>query len=138
LLDKVLAEVGIPREETYVTNAVKHFKWTPRGKRRLHATPTAREVTACKPWLEAEVQALGPQMIVALGATAARALFGNQFRVTQQRGKPIKSPLAPWCMATVHPSALLRAPAEFREQAIADFTADLRTVARHLQRISAA
>ena len=133
LLDKVLIDVGIPRKEAYVTNAVKHFKWEPRGKRRLHSTPSAREVTACKPWLEAEIAAIRPQMIVALGATAARALFGNQFRVMAQRGKPIDSPHAPWCMATIHPSAILRTPDDQRAKALTDFTADLRVVAKQLQ-----
>jgi DNA polymerase len=133
LLDRVMHDVGLPREQVYVTNAVKHFKWEPRGKRRLHSKPSSREVAACYPWLEAEIAAIKPKMIVALGATAAQSLFGNGFRVTQHRGEKINSPHADWCMATVHPSALLRTPDDQREQAIAAFADDLRKVARHLQ-----
>ncbi len=135
LLDEVLIDVGIPRDQAYVTNAVKHFKWEPRGKRRLHATPSAREVTACKPWLMAEIEAIKPQLIVALGATAARSLFGNQFRVLKQRGQPIESPLAPVCIATIHPSAILRTPDDQRASALEDFKADLRVVAGWLKRL---
>src|SRR5438105_8572911 len=103
LLDQLMEEVGIPRQQVYVTNAVKHFKWTPRGKRRLHGKPNSREVTACRPWLEAEIHAIEPKMIVCLGATAAQSLLGAKFRITQQRGEIIETPFAPWLMATYHP-----------------------------------
>ena len=137
LLDKVLEEVGIDRADVYVTNAVKHFKWEPRGKRRIHSKPSAREVTACKPWLVAEVEVIKPQVIVALGATAAQAMMGKEFRVTQSRGKPIHdSTWAPCVIATVHPSSILRAPDEERRQAMADFTDDLRVVKKEMDRIS--
>src|SRR5581483_9792584 len=110
LLDRALTEAGIDRQKVYVTNAVKHFKWEPRGKRRIHQKPNAREIQACKPWLEAEISTVRPRVIVALGATAAQSLFGNQFRVSRQRGQLISSPLAPSALATVHPSSILRAP----------------------------
>jgi len=110
LLDEALAEAGIDRTQTYVTNVVKHFKWEPRGKRRIHKKPNAREITACRPWLEAEIGLVKPKVIVCLGATAAQALLGAQFRVSKQRGQFIKSTLAPYIMATVHPSSILRAP----------------------------
>jgi DNA polymerase len=112
LLDKVLEQTGIERNETYVTNAVKHFKWEPRGKRRIHQKPNSLEITACKPWIEAEIAVLKPEVIVCMGATAAQALLGRGFRVSQQRGQWIKSDLAPYVIATVHPSSLLRAPDE--------------------------
>src|SRR5205814_9960980 len=108
LLDKALAEAGIDRSTVYVTNVVKHFKWEPRGKRRIHKKPNAAEITACRPWLQAEVDLLKPQVIVCLGATAAQALLGRAFRVTQHRGELMKSALAPFLMATVHPSSILR------------------------------
>jgi uracil-DNA glycosylase len=133
LLDRVMQEVGLPREEVYVTNAVKHFKWEPRGKRRIHSKPSSREVAACHPWLEAEIATIKPKMILALGATAAQSLFGNGFRVTQHRGEKITSPHADWCMATVHPSALLRTPDDQREEAIAAFAHDLKKAATHLK-----
>jgi len=110
LLDKALEEVGIDRSQTYVTNVVKHFKWEPRGKRRIHKKPNGQEIAACRPWLEAEIALIKPKIIVALGATAAQALLGPQFRVTKQRGQFIESNLAPYVMATVHPSSILRAP----------------------------
>ncbi len=110
LLDDALEEAGIDRSQTYVTNVVKHFKWEPRGKRRIHKKPNAREIAACRPWLEAEIALIKPTVIVALGATAAQALLGPQFRVTKQRGQFIESTLAPYVMATVHPSSILRAP----------------------------
>src|SRR5690606_28295012 len=100
LLDEVLLEVGIPRGQVYVTNAVKHFKWTPRGKRRLHAKPTAREVSACRPWLETEIRSVQAEMIVCLGATAAQSLLGSKFRITQQRGEVLKTEFAHWLLAT--------------------------------------
>jgi DNA polymerase len=112
LLDQVLEEVGIDRSQVYVTNVVKHFKWIPAGKRRLHAKPNAREVSACRPWLEAEIASVKPKVLVCLGATAAQALLGRNFRVSRQRGELISSPLAPYAIATVHPSSLLRAPDE--------------------------
>jgi DNA polymerase len=112
LLDQALEAAGIDRSETYVTNVVKHFKWEPRGKRRIHAKPNAKEIAACRPWLEAEISLLRPEVIVCLGATAAQALLGKQFRVSRQRGEFVKSPLAPRVMATVHPSSILRAPDE--------------------------
>jgi uracil-DNA glycosylase len=110
LLDEALAEAGIDRKQTYVTNVVKHFKWEPRGKRRIHKKPNAQEINACRPWLEAEIALIKPRVLVALGATAAQALLGAQFRVTKQRGKFLDSTLAPYVMATVHPSSILRAP----------------------------
>jgi DNA polymerase len=110
LLDDALEEAGIDRSQTYVTNVVKHFKWEPRGKRRIHKKPNAREIAACHPWLEAEIALIKPTVIVALGATAAQALLGPQFRVTKQRGQFIESTLAPYVLATVHPSSILRAP----------------------------
>ena len=110
LLDDALVEASIDRSHTYVTNVVKHFKWEPRGKRRLHKKPNASEIQACRPWLEAEISLIKPKVIVCLGATAAQALLGPQFRVSKQRGQFIESTLAPYIMATVHPSSILRAP----------------------------
>jgi DNA polymerase len=135
LLDKVLTEVGIDRSEVYVTNIVKHFKWTPRGTRRLHSKPSAREITACRPWLEAEMEAIEPLLVVCLGATAAQGLLGSSFRITRQRGRVLKFPgaHARWIMATYHPSAVLRAPDEAaRARLRAEFTHDLRVAARRL------
>lgn len=110
LLDEALAEAGIDREEAYVTNAVKHFKWEERGKRRLHKKPGAREIRACRPWLLAEFEAVQPEVVVCLGATAAQSLLGADFRITQQRGQLLPWSVAPWILATYHPSAVLRAP----------------------------
>src|SRR6266853_4533378 len=110
VLDKALAAAGIDRQEVYVTNIVKHFKWEPRGKRRLHKKPNALEISACRPWLDAEVNAVKPQVVVLLGATAAQGILGNQFRVTKQRGQWLQSKIASLVMATVHPSSILRAP----------------------------
>jgi DNA polymerase len=110
LLDRALAAAGIDRRSVYVTNAVKHFKWEPRGKRRIHQKPSAGEVRACRPWLDAEIRAVRPRAIVCLGATAAQTLLGRLFRVTEHRGELVASPLAPLVMATVHPSSILRAP----------------------------
>jgi DNA polymerase len=130
LLDRALADAGIDRSRVYVTNAVKHFKWVQRGKRRLHRKPGAREIQACYPWLEAEIAALKPAVIVCLGATAAQAPLGRDFRVTQRRGEFVATPFAPHVMATIHPSSLLRAPdPETRERELARFIAELRTVA---------
>jgi uracil-DNA glycosylase len=131
LLDRCLAEAGIDRSRTYVTNAVKHFKWVPRGTRRIHSKPGAVEIEACFPWLEAELAVVAPRIIVALGATAAQALFGKAFRVTRDRGRLVPSNLARYALATVHPSALLRAPdEETRRREIRRFVDDLREVAR--------
>jgi uracil-DNA glycosylase family protein len=134
LLDRCLKAAGIDRRQAYVTNAVKHFKWIPRGTRRIHSKPNSMEVAACFPWLEAEIEAVKPQIVVALGATAAQALFGRTFRVTRDRGKPIPSKWAPYAMATVHPSSLLRAPDEeagHREMAL--FIEDLKKAAELLR-----
>jgi uracil-DNA glycosylase family protein len=134
LLDEALEEAGIDRSQSYVTNVVKHFKWEPRGKRRIHAKPNAVEIAACVPWLEAELELVKPRVLVCLGATAAQALLGKQFRVTQDRGKWVESPLAPRVMATVHPSSILRSPdSETRHAEMAHFIADLRPVAEALQ-----
>jgi DNA polymerase len=134
LLDTALLQAGIDRTRVYVTNTVKHFKFVPieRG-RRLHKKPNAAEIRACKPWLETEIRTVKPRVIVALGATAAQALLGKQFRVTQDRGRPIPSELAEAIVATVHPSAILRAPDDAREEARREFIADLKRVAAYLQ-----
>jgi DNA polymerase len=135
LLDKALAEAGIARTDVYVTNAVKHFKWEPRGKRRIHKKPRWSEVTACRPWLEAEVRAVKPAVVVCLGATAAQSVFGSAFRLMQQRGRPLASALAPRVVATIHPSAVLRAPdADGRRAAFETLVADLRVAARLVAR----
>ena len=127
LLDRALAEAGIDRDDVYVTNTVKHFKWEPRGKRRIHQKPNSREIAACRPWLEAELRILKPKLLVCLGSTAAQAIFGSSFRVTRERGKVMPSDLAPRVLATVHPSSLLRQPdEESRAREYALFVADLR------------
>jgi DNA polymerase len=129
LLDKAMAEAGIERTEVYVTNAVKHFKWEPRGKRRIHKKPNSMEIMACKPWLEAEIDEVKPDVIVCLGATAAQTLLGQDFKVSTQRGVWLTSSLAPFVMATVHPSSLLRAPDdETRRREIQRFVEELRLV----------
>jgi DNA polymerase len=134
LLDRCLVEVGIDRARSYVTNVVKHFKWVPRGPRRIHSKPGAVEIEACFPWLEAEIAAVRPQVVVALGATAAQAMFGKGFRVTRERGRFVPFALAPYALATVHPSALLRAPDEAtRRREILRFVEDLRQVAAILR-----
>jgi DNA polymerase len=139
LLDRCLAEAGLDRKASYVSNVVKHFKFTPRGKRRIHGKPNAMEIRACIPWLKAEIERVKPEMIICLGATAAKALLGASFRVSQQRGAPVPSPLAPIVIATVHPSSLLRATDdETRHQEIERFTADLKTAAKLLKRPHAA
>jgi len=131
LLDSALEEAGIDRSKTYVTNAVKHFKWERRGKRRIHKKPNAVETAACRPWLDAEIAALKPQVIVCLGATAAQALLGRGFRVTQQRGELMKSSLAPFILATVHPSSILRAPDdETRQSEMQRFIEDLKQLVK--------
>jgi len=130
LFDNALEAAGIDRKQTYVTNVVKHFKWEPRGKRRIHKKPNAIEIAACRPWLEAEIAVVKPEVILALGATAAQALLGPQFRVTKQRGQFIESTLAPYVMATVHPSSILRAPDdETRQLEYRRFVDDLKKVA---------
>jgi DNA polymerase len=131
-LDRALEEAGIDRETVYVTNVVKHFKFTPRGKRRIHKTPNAEEIAACRPWLEAEVAVVKPALIVALGATAAQALLGRGFRITRQRGDFFPSDLGPEITATVHPSAVIRAPDEERREQHRLFVRDLTRVARRL------
>jgi DNA polymerase len=134
LLDRALEEAGIDRSQAYVTNAVKHFKWKPQGKRRLHQTPRVGEIEACKPWLQAEVEAVKPQALLAMGATAARSLFGTKVKVTKDRGRPLESPLAPVAAVTIHPSALLRLrDHDEREAELAAFVADLEGVATALQ-----
>jgi uracil-DNA glycosylase family protein len=134
VLDEGLEAAGIERSLAYVTNAVKHFKWTARGKRRIHQKPNAAEIAACRPWLEAELAVVRPQVLVALGATAAQALLGRQFRVTKQRGVPVESDLAPYVVATVHPSSILRQETEEdRAAAMQAFVADLKVVAKLLR-----
>ena len=134
LLDRCLVEAGIDRTQTYVTNVVKHFKWVPRGPRRIHSKPSTVEIQACFPWLEAEISVVKPRIVVALGATAAQALFGKHFRVTRDRGRLVPFALAPCALATVHPSALLRAPdEETRRREIERFINDLGQVAALLQ-----
>jgi len=128
LLDKALEEVEIDRSQVYVTNVVKHFKWKPQGKRRIHQKPNWREIAACRPWLDAEVAVLKPRVLVCLGATAAQALLGRDFRVSRQRGELVESPLAPNAIATVHPSSILRA--EDRELEYREFVRDLEKIAK--------
>ena len=130
LLDKGLEEAGIDRDSVYVTNVVKHFKWEPRGKRRIHAKPNAAEIGACRPWLETEIALVQPRVLVCLGATAAQALLGRSFKVSTQRGEFVPSPLAPLVTATVHPSSILRAPDDAsRREETRRFVEDLRKVA---------
>lgn len=129
LLDKLLVEAGIDRKKVYVTNAVKHFKWEPRGKRRIHKKPNSVEIAACRSWLEAEIASAHPKVIVCLGATAAQSLLGRDFRVTQHRGELLDSSLAPYVIATVHPSSILRAPDEAtRHEEMRRFVDDLRKI----------
>src|SRR5689334_11155780 len=133
LLDEAFAEVGIPRQEVFVTNAVKHFKWEPRGKRRIHQKPTLGEIKACRPWLETEIAIVQPQGIVCLGATAAQSLLGPQFRITRDRGRFFDSESASWITATLPPSATLRTPdREKKEEARALFLEALRAVLKRL------
>lgn len=134
LLDKALVEAGIDRKEVYVTNAVKHFNWESRGKRRIHKKPNAMHIAACRPWLDAEIAAVKPRVIVCLGATAAQSLLGKTFKVTQRRGELISSDLAPFILATVHPSSILRAPdEESRHAEFTTFVQDLRQVSKALE-----
>jgi uracil-DNA glycosylase len=135
LLDKALADAGIDRGLVYVTNVVKHFKWEPRGKRRIHAKPNAAEIGACRPWLETEIALVKPRVLVCLGATAAQALLGKAFKVSKQRGEFVGSALAPHVTATVHPSSILRAPDdESRREEMRRFVADLKKIAAKLER----
>jgi len=139
LLDKALVAAGIDREKVYVTNAVKHFNWEPRGKRRIHKKPNAMHIAACRPWLDAEIEAVKPRVVVCLGATAAQALLGRTFKVTQRRGELISSNIAPYLLATVHPSSILRAPdEESRHEEMARFIDDLRNVSHALEKKKAA
>jgi len=131
VLDDALEAAGIRRDETYVTNVVKHFKWEPQGKRRKHKKPSAREIAACLPWLERELELIRPKVLVCLGATAAQALFGKDFRVSIMRGRIVSTALAPRAMATVHPSSILRQRTrDERHREIARFVADLKIAAR--------
>jgi len=135
VLDEALEAAGIDRSQVYVTNAVKHFKWKPQGKRRLHQKPNAAEINACRPWLDAEIAWLKPELLVLLGATAAQGLLGRDFRVTLQRGQFIERPGLPLVVATVHPSSILRAPDdETRELEMRAFVQDLTRVAQRLRR----
>ncbi|MGZ4844691.1 MAG: UdgX family uracil-DNA binding protein [Candidatus Angelobacter sp.] len=139
VLDKALAAAGIERKDVYVTNIVKHFKWEPRGKRRLHKKPNALEISACRPWLDAEINAVKPQVLVLLGATAAQGIMGRLFRVTQHRGQWLESNIAPLVLTTVHPSSILRAPDdESRHNEMRRFVADLKKVATQIHRQRAA
>jgi DNA polymerase len=136
ILDRALEDAGIDRTKVYVTNAVKHFKWTPapRGKRRIHKKPGAEEIRACRPWLDAEIGQVDPKVVVALGATAAQALMGRDFRLTQHRGELLESDIGPLVAATVHPSSILRAPDDrARAEALEAFTRDLASVAAALR-----
>ena len=134
LLDRALEDAGIDRTTVYVTNIVKHFKWEPRGKRRIHKKPRQSEINACRPWIDDELAIVKPKALVCMGSTAAQALIGKTFRVTADRGKVVPSPLAPVVLATVHPSSILRAPdEETRHEEYRRFVADLKVAARHLQ-----
>ena len=132
LLDEALVEAGIDRGRVYVTNAVKHFRWTRRGKRRLHEKPNAQQMRACRPWLEAEIDVVRPKLIVLLGATAAQSVMGPDFRVSRQRGEVMPSPFGVPALATVHPSSILRATdSASRDAAMESFISDLRVAAKH-------
>jgi DNA polymerase len=130
LLDKALEDAGIDRSQVYVTNVVKHFKWQARGKRRIHQKPNRSEIAACRPWLEAELDVIEPRVLVCLGATAAQALLGRDFRVSRRRGELVESDLAENVIATVHPSSILRADDETREQEYGELVRDLEKVAK--------
>jgi DNA polymerase len=132
VLDAALEQAGIDRDQVYLTNVVKHFKWRPRGKRRIHQKPNAEEISACRPWLEGELAAVKPRVLVCLGAVAAQALLGRQFRVSRERGEFVDSPLAERVTATVHPSSILRGDPENRDAAMEAFVEDLRKVAREI------
>ncbi len=138
LLDRALDEAGIDRRAVYVTNVVKHFNWEPRGKRRIHKKPNAEHIRACRPWLDAELAAVKPKVVVCLGATAAQAIIGRTFRLTQHRGEVVETDLEPLVTATVHPSSILRAPDDrARREAMEAFVADLRAAARILPEAAA-
>ncbi len=135
VLDRALEQAGIPRRDAYVTNAVKHFKWVPKGRLRLHQKPNAREIGACLPWLDAEIDLIRPEVLVALGATAAQGLFGKAIRVTVDRGRFLTSERAPHALVTIHPSSILRAPSEDeRHAALQELVDDLRIAADVLNR----
>jgi DNA polymerase len=134
VLDTALERAGIDRDRVYVTNVVKHFKWRPRGKRRIHQKPNLEEIGACRPWLEGELQAVGPRVLVCLGAVAAQALLGRQFRVSRERGQWVDSPLAERVTATVHPSSILRGDPDDRDAALDGLVKDLKKVAREIDR----
>ncbi len=141
MLDKALEDAGIPRSDAYLTNAVKHFKWEPRGKRRIHKEPRMSEIKACRPWLEAELRAIKPRIVVCLGAVAAQSMMGSQFKLMQNRGKLLPAPAGPappeYVMATIHPSAVLRAPdSEGRRQAYESLVRDLKVVAKVLRSVT--
>jgi DNA polymerase len=138
LLDKALEAAGIERQRAYVTNVVKHFKWEPKGKRRIHRKPNLSQIAACRPWLDAELRVVKPSALVCLGATAAQALLGADFRVSRDRGKVIDSTLAPVVLATVHPSSILRGPQEARDKEFDRFVDDLRAVTANLRKLGAA
>ena len=134
ILDKALAETGIVRKDVYVSNAVKHFKWEPQGKRRKHKKPSAAEIAACRPWLEAEIQVVKPRIVVCLGVTAAQSVFGKAVRLNELRGRPVSTPLAT-VFVTVHPSAILRNPdALKRRREYERFVEDLRSIRTHLKK----
>ncbi|MEA2235933.1 MAG: uracil-DNA glycosylase [Thermoanaerobaculia bacterium] len=138
VFDKALAEAGIDRKQVYVTNVVKHFKWEPRGKRRIHKKPNGAEIAACRPWLEAEIAVVKPIALVCLGATAAQAVISPKFRVTVERAKPAKSELAPLVTATVHPSSILRSPSDqARREEMRRFVDDLKTIRKALEKMIA-
>ena len=137
LLDQALAAAGIPRDLIYLTNVVKHFKWEPRGKRRIHKKPNSVQIRACRPWLEAELALLKPKIVLCLGATAAQALLGSQFKVSLQRGEFLDSPIAPFVMATVHPSSILRSPdAETRRAEMERFIEELKKIRDVLRKVA--
>jgi uracil-DNA glycosylase len=133
LLDRCLEAAGIDRSRVYVTNVVKHFKWIPRGKKRLHAKPNTMEIRACRPWVEAEIALVRPRVLLCLGTTAERTLLVPGFRVSLERGRLVKSSVAPFVLATVHPASLLRAADEVRDREIARFIADLRKATEALR-----
>src|SRR5438477_4267030 len=139
VLDKALAAAGIDRNDVYVTNIVKHFKWEPRGKRRIHKKPNTVQITACRPWLDAEIKVVKPEVVVLLGATAAQGVLGRDFRVTQHRGEWVKSEIALYVLATVHPSSILRAQDDdSRHEEMRKFIEDLKVVATEIHRRKAA
>ena len=134
MLDKALEQAGLARTDVFLTNAVKHFKWEPRGKRRIHQKPRVSEMRACRPWLDAELRIVKPHVVVCLGATAAQAVFGAQFKLMQQRGKVLASPVSPNTVATIHPAAVLRAPDEqARREALASLVNDLKVAKGAIQ-----